>query len=275
VCNGAIVAIRRLAHGRDDALAGSITQLSKEFGDQSKPIELFAIGDVEHPFACAKTAIDGHAASLIDLICGSDPVAVCASLPHGRQRASLLPPTLRAEHQRARWRKAARYAAAAAFALAIAFGARVYRIQDALAAERTQRARITAAVRESLALMDTMNALQREWRLVRDGDPKMRERWGTIAALSRMLPRGAWLRSIRLRGDTVFITGNALSAEEVFVALQRAPEFLSPRFTAPIDLETISGDDANEHFALRAGVSVGGDILQSGRTTRSKIGVSF
>ena len=70
-----------------------------------------------------------------------------------------------------------------------------------------------------------------------------------IEEVSRLLPDTAWLEALRVDGDTLEISGLAVSASALLPLFERSSVFHDARFAAPVRL---ASERDRERFNLKA-----------------------
>ena len=71
-----------------------------------------------------------------------------------------------------------------------------------------------------------------------------------IATLARDLPEGAYMTTVRGRGDSLVVDGLAERAAGVFESLERSTAFAGARSAAPVRREVQEGGEALEHYTI-------------------------
>lgn len=256
ITDGTITAIRRLPlECEDDVLSDAVSSLSSELGPEGQRREVLVIGDGETSLIPITGDDCGRAHSLRTGLSLCDPAAVCLAQRTFGPPVDLLPPALSARRSRTRWKRAGLNLAAGLTALTMAFGYRLYSVGHALRRERVRRVELSAHVSEALRIQANLSVLQREWTLIREGDSKLWDRTRTLKSIAEATPLEAVLQSIKLRGDTLLITGGAESAAGVLLAFQQLPDFSESRFPAPIEQVVESNDGVIERFVIRSTLS--------------------
>ncbi len=253
VTNGTIMELRRLPREcHDETLIASIKRLADDNASGKRAAHVFMVGDATYSIVAVANVDVKSLGRIPGSLRRADVAAACLVQRRLGPSVELLPPALSEQRQKARWRLAVRNVAASACILMAALGYRAYRVRHQLELERIRRGRLVADRIESLRLKDTLLVLQREWLLVAYSQSGPLTRAPALASIARVLPDDATLTSIRLRGDTVFMTGSATSAEEVLVALQDSHAFSGSRFTSPIEQVVQTSDSTEEHFSIRS-----------------------
>jgi hypothetical protein len=275
VSSGTVVAIRRLSRECDtETIRDTIARMIAERRAQDERPEILVVGNSAHPLHSISEAEGSPIDSLRDLMYRADAGSACMVQRTLGRSVDLLPPEISSKRRRARWTRAAQNFAAALLLISVAFGSRVFLACRALQQERAVRAQLASRVAAALPVQDTLRLLQREWILITDGDPKSRNRTQILATLSRALPADAVLRSVRMRGDSVFLVGISGSAEQVLAALRGVPGFSDSRFTAPVEQTATTDDAVTESFAIRITTVIRRPAAESFQLPRAKAGGS-
>ncbi len=181
---------------------------------------------------------------------GSFLSAYGAALGIGRDLGeALVPDDLRGRIVARRWRDfavaATSVAAALAFALVSADARRERTVERVSGQVRSLTARATPA----LALQSEVQALDRQTRALAQIQAERPDPLEVLLAISRRLPPGATLRTLRLAESEWQLDGYARQAGEVTRALGGAPEFRDVRLLSATNRAQV-GDRIYETFAV-------------------------
>jgi Tfp pilus assembly protein PilN len=167
----------------------------------------------------------------------------------GDVEAGLLPDDVRRRIVARRRREialgAAAVVAAAVFAVSSVDAWRDRVVERATAELRSLQARAAPA----LALQNELAELSRQAQSVAQAAAERPDPLHVLGVMSRRLPPGAYIRSLRLTGGEWHVDGYARRAAGVTQALGSAPELANLRVLAATNRAQI-GDQANESFSL-------------------------
>jgi len=270
---GQITAIRHVELDCDsETIAAVIARLTAECAREHERPDLFAVGDNRTPLVPISIVHTTATPTLVEAIRRSDPIAASIAQGSFGPTVELLPAAVIAARDFTTWRQSARNFAAALCLLSATCAYRFYAAKHALQVERARRSELSGQLAQAMRVRDTLTALQREWLFVQHGDVKKWDRIGQLAVLARSIPNDAVLQTVRLRDDTLYITGSADNAEDVLGSLQNIEMLSESRFTSPLEQVVQPDESVTERFSIRSKVMAHKAVLstsvQLGRSER-------
>lgn len=159
-----------------------------------------------------------------------------------------------------------RFAAVTAAALLVmSAGVNLWGERRELDVLRERRASHADAVRQALALQETLLGAADRVNAIAQADAAA-ERWSAVVAqVAGALPPDAHLTAFRAEADSVSLAGQATNAAGVFAAMRMAPGIVAVRATAPVRQEG-TGDAVVERFLLGARVDPRAALGNGGHT---------
>lgn len=125
----------------------------------------------------------------------------------------------------------------------------ILRKQDALSRLEAEGARLEQVAQAARQGIDNRLKLEAQQLALSDAVHARARATVILDEVSRLLPDTIWLRTFRLDGDVIELSGSAPSAARLIELLERSGHFGDGQFVAPIRLEEDSG---REQFRLRA-----------------------
>jgi Tfp pilus assembly protein PilN len=182
----------------------------------------------------------------------TDPAALAASHAGAARTPVLASATaVEASHSRVR-RLVWQLGAVAALVLVTAAGVELWGAHRELAAVQAARREVRPAVEATLVGQSSLEEAYR--RLVEVvGAERDAPRWSVVFAdLAARVPVEAHLTGFRSRGDSLVVDGFAVSAAELFEALEGSPVLANVRASAPVRRQAPEGSDPTERFTIAA-----------------------
>jgi hypothetical protein len=119
---------------------------------------------------------------------------------------------------------------------------------------KEQRAAIAGQVRQMLDGQQTSDAMSRRFASIASAHASAPQWSAAIASLSTQLDEGAYLLTMRARGDTLLLDGLAKRASRAFESVEQVPEFSGVRAAGEMRVERQEDGSVLERFTIQARV---------------------
>jgi Tfp pilus assembly protein PilN len=143
---------------------------------------------------------------------------------------------------------------AAVLLLMLAAAVEWFGVKRELDVVKAERAAIAGQVRTLLDGRQTTDAMSRRFASISAAHAESPQWSAAIASLTNELDEGAYLLTMRARGDTLLLDGLARRASRAFESVERVPEFSAVRAAGEMRVERQDDGSVLERFTIQARV---------------------